>query len=217
MAQPWSKAEKPWDKETTRQRYVLGEKISYEELAIESGMSYQSIVIWASTDKKRGDSWPAARQNHIKKLRAKTAEKTLEETSTLLAKDYAQDLARHYRTSRMFCDLAEEAAKVHTILLAERTAEYEASEGEAKTKAINDASKLLLGIAKDVSLWMGIADRAIGREREALEMDAHSVNTALKTVTAAGFEVKNVTQEAMKAALEAEGFKVEKVEEEDGD
>lgn len=212
MALDWTKAKKPWSKEVCRHRYVYGAKIAYRELAMESGRSEKSIGQMAMEDGQKGQSWPDARREYIAKLRKETAEKTLEETSTLLAKDYAQDLARHYRTSRMFCDLAEEAAKVHTILLAEKTAEYEASEGQAKTKAVNEASKLLLGIAKDVSLWMGIADRAIGREREALELDAHSVNTALKTVTTAGFEVKNVSQEAMKAALEAEGYRVEKVD-----
>jgi hypothetical protein len=40
----------------------------------------------------------------------------------------------------------------------------------------------------------------------------NDINLALKTVTAAGFEVKNVSEEAMKNFLEAQGYKVEKVD-----
>lgn len=72
-----------------------------------------------------------------------------------------------------------------------------------------------------------IAVEAVSKGREGIRVKMHSktdalgkimqhlgmmndINLALKTVTAAGFEVKNISQEAMKAALEADGYKVEK-------
>jgi phage terminase small subunit len=52
---------------------------------------------------------------------------------------------------------------------------------------------------------------ALGKIMQHLGM-MNDINLALKTVTAAGFEVKNVSEEAMKNFLEAQGYKVEKVE-----
>ena len=212
MVQHWSKAEKPWSKEICRQRYVLGEKISYEALAIESGMSYQSIVIWASTDKKRGDSWPIARQNHIKKLRAKTEEKTLEKASDLMASQQAKVLAAHFEGATQFRSLAQKMANAQNVLLDNSLQEASKKGQKGVVEAAKVITEALTAISKEMSLWMGVWERAAEFEQNAVNIDQYNVNIALKTVTAAGFEVKNVSQEAMKAALEAEGFKVEKVD-----
>lgn len=217
MVDHWSKAKKPWSREITRQRYVQDDKISYEKLAVEAGKSYQAIVNWASEDKKKGESWPDARKVYLSKLRAKTEEKTLEQVSSMMSSQQAQVLAAHFEGATEFRTLAQKVANAQNILL-NNNLEEAAIRGE---KGVVDAariiSKALIAISKDMSLWMGVWERAAQFEQNAVNVDQYNLNLALKTVTAAGFEVKNVTQEAMKAALEAEGFKVEKVEEEDGD
>lgn len=191
---------KPWDKETCRRRYIEGDRITYDELAKVSGRSIKVIGQWAAEDKKRGYCWPETRKEWTEKLQTKTAEKTLEQLST----QRAQILVDHYNAAQQFSYLAQKMAETQLVVLQERIDEYESGD----VKAAQSILKELTAISKEASLWMGILDRAIGKEREALGLDQQNINIALKTVTSAGFEVTNVATETMRKYLEAEGYRV---------
>lgn len=213
MVEHWSKAKKPWSKEICRQRYIQDDKISYRLLAEESGRTPQVIALMAAEDKKNGTPWPVARKQYLKKLMEKTEEKTLELVSSSIATRQAEVLAAHFEGATQFRSLAQKMANAQNILLDDNLEKAAGKGGKGAVEAAKIISEALVAVSKEMSLWMGVWERAAEFEQNAVNIDQYNVNIALKTVTAAGFEVKNVSQEAMKAALEAEGYRVEKVEE----
>lgn len=204
----WKTDSPPWDKETCYRRYVEGDRISYHELAKLAGVPYRTLSQWTTDDKKRGFSWLQKRKEWQENLRKKTSEKALEKASDKLSTQTAQVLSEHFKAVKQYRNLAQKTAKIQTFLLEKKIAEYEAAQGEEKILIAERVCNQLMTIAKDMSLWMGILSQAIAREREALDMSQRSVNIALKTVTSAGFEVTNVSEQAMKSYLEAEGYQI---------
>jgi hypothetical protein len=170
------------------------------------------VGFWAKEDKNLGKPWPEARRSYLENLATKVEEKSAERASELLADENMEVLREHLAAAREYRYLAQKTAELQTYVLKEKIGQFENADDANKMKEAIASSKALLAAAKDNSLWMGVLDRAIGREREALNLDQYDINAMLKAVTAAGFEVKNVSEEAMKAALEAEGYKVEKVD-----
>ncbi|MGL5064758.1 MAG: hypothetical protein ACRC62_32645 [Microcoleus sp.] len=204
----WTKKPKPWDKETCYRRYIEGDRISFEKLAKLAEVPYRTLAHWTREDKIAGKCWPDNRAAFQENLSIKTTEKTIEKASDLMSSQHAKILAEHCEAARQYRALAQATAKIQTFLVNGKIAKYQEATGSDKFLSAQAASTELMLIAKDMSLWMGVLDRAIGREREALDLAQHTVNTALKTVTTAGFEVTNVSEQAMRSYLEAEGYQV---------
>jgi hypothetical protein len=208
VALDWRDAPTPWDKETCFRRYIEGDPIGYRALAKLAGRPFGALQLWTTQDKARGHAWPEERRKWHDNLRTKTTEKTLEKASEQIADKHAEILVDHFEAVKKYRNLALMNAEFQTILVNQKISLYQTAREEDKLDAAQQAAIALLSMSKEMSLWMGVLDRAIAREREALDVAQRSVNIALKTVSSAGFEVTNVSEKVMREYLEAEGYQI---------
>lgn len=162
---------RPWTKEQCRDRYVRGDRITLQQLAVESGNPYKTLNHWSRFDEPK---WSIQRQDFQAQLRLDCDKKVLEEISTHTS-DLAVEHLKSYQSARSVVDVyfrwqSKRLDEVKSI--PERL--------EAELKSIR---------AANINFWMLSLERAISGERLAAGLEWENVPKAIAFLEKLGYQI----------------------------
>jgi hypothetical protein len=194
MAHQWDEWIAPWTKEQCELRYVEGERITIEQLAIAAGIPAPTIRRWAAAGKwrTRRDAFQATVREET---RDKLADKLSDELGDLLSGASVEHLEA-YRICRRLAMMRGQFL-LRKIEPAFRTSTHPemAGDGEADPLAAEavqaiQAEALQSLNPMELNLVCLIIDRCVRGERLVAGLDYENVNAAIAACEKAGLEVK---------------------------
>lgn len=164
-------------KEEARRLFVEAEEdYTFETLSEATEYAASTLKRWSSNDPK--GRWIDQRDNFRTQLSLKTQEKTIEKTSERLSEEYAVIQERHYRSYRVFSELAVLYAQIKRKII-----QSAMKAGEAT--AIAEMNKIN---PTEVNFWNLVMDRSLKGEAASIGLPFHvNPNSAIQEVERQGW------------------------------
>lgn len=155
---------KPWNRETCRLRYVQGDRIGLQALAVESGVPIGTLKRWSS---EKPDTWPQQRRQYDAEVRLLTHQKSIELVSGAIAQSNEAVITEHLEMLAMLREIASIFFKSVMVKIQE-------IENDSPPDSVND--KLFeflksLGGRVPLQTYSNVLHIAIQGERQALYFD----------------------------------------------
>jgi hypothetical protein len=155
---------KRWSKEQCRRRYVEGDRIGLEDLAIESGVSIATLKRWSCSEEVR---WPNQKRRFDTEVKLLSHKKSVDRVSGVLAISNEQVIAKHLKIAQTLQNLSNNflnsvMVKINSILT-----------GVPEPEQNQQLLELLIDIAGrcPLAVYSDMARLAIQIERQALYLD----------------------------------------------
>jgi hypothetical protein len=155
---------KRWDREQCRVRYVEGDRIGLEDLAIESGVPIATLKRWSCSERV---TWPNQKRQFDTEVKLLSHKKSVDRVSGVLAISNEQVIAKHLKIAQTLQNLSNNflnsvIVRINSIL----TGEPEPEENKQMLEFLTSiAGRCPLAVYSDV------ARLAIQLERQALYLD----------------------------------------------